>query len=225
MTGHVSSAVVTAPPDVPAPVAGAALAVGGQTVDLAARVLVAGVVPAPRFGRENEVVATAASVAAAGADFVDVSLHPRLLGPVAQAGAAPVAARADSAADARAAARAGATVLALVPDLVADAALVDELRDAGAGVVVVVDDLAELPAARAVAERAAAPLAFDATRLAGAAAIAREATAVADGCRLLRTTDVRRSRRVAAVTAALLAARRTPAGHPSPTQNDQESDS
>jgi dihydropteroate synthase len=45
--------------------------------------------------------------------------------------------------------------------------------------------------------------------------MAREAAAVAQGCRLLRTTDVRRSRRVAEVMAALLRARRpgaSPAG-------------
>jgi hypothetical protein len=65
-----------------------------------------------------------------------------------------------------------------------------------------------VPAGRAQAERWSVPLAFDSTHWSGAAATAREAAAVAAGCRLLRSNDVRRSRRVAEVTGALLAARR-----------------
>jgi dihydropteroate synthase len=42
--------------------------------------------------------------------------------------------------------------------------------------------------------------------------MAREAVAIAEGCRLLRTRDVRRSRRVAEVMAAMLAARRPGSG-------------
>ena len=77
---------------------------------------------------------------------------------------------------------------------------------------VLVDDLDALEAARAQAEPQSLPLAFDSTAWSGAAATARESAAVAGGCRLLRSSDVRRSRRVAEVMAALLAARRRPAG-------------
>jgi hypothetical protein len=181
--------------------------VAGREVDLRTRVLVAGVVPAPRFGREGEVLAAAASVRAAGADLVDVSLPPRLLGPVARSGEGPVAARAAGAAEAAAARRAGADVV-LVPPAVA------EHLDPAAGepgpqsLAVVVDDLADLEDARAVAERRGLVLAVDASRWQGPEAVAREAAAVALGCRLVRTADVRRSRRVAEVMAALLGARR-----------------
>ena len=99
---------MAAPTPLPAPVAGADLVLAGEPVDLRARVLVAGVVRSPRFGREGEVLATAAAVRAAGADLVDVSLPPRLATPVARAGSGPVAMRAGSAPDVEAARRAGA---------------------------------------------------------------------------------------------------------------------
>jgi hypothetical protein len=172
-------------------------------VDLRTRVLVAGVVPPPRFGREGEVLATAASLRAAGADLVDVSLPPRLSGPVARAGDMPVAMRAATAAEVAAARRAGAEVVLVPPEAADDAA------GAHSGTVaVVVDDLAGVSAARTVAGRLGAPLAIDASRWSGPEAIGREAAAVSLGCRLIRTADVRRSRRVAEVMAALLAARR-----------------
>ncbi len=82
------------------PAPGAELVLGGRPVDLRARVLVAGVVPVPRFGREGEVLAAAAGVRAAGADLVDVSLPPRLSGPVARSGDTPVSVRARSAEEA-----------------------------------------------------------------------------------------------------------------------------
>jgi hypothetical protein len=178
------------------------LVLGGQRVDLRTRVLVAGVVPPPRFGREGEVLATAASLRAAGADLVDVSLPPRLSGPVARAGDVPVAMRAGTAAEAAAARRAGAEVVMVPPDAADDAA-----GESGA-VAVVVDDLAGVGAARDVAGRLGAPLAIDASRWSGPEAVGREAAAVSLGCRLIRTADVRRSRRVAEVMGALLAARR-----------------
>ena len=60
----------------------------------------------------------------------------------------------------------------------------------------------------AVAAAAGVATAFDSTRLPAGDALAAESLAVADGCRLLRTADVRRSRRVAEVLGAVLAARR-----------------
>lgn len=196
--------IVSPPPPVPVPRAG--LVVAGREVGLRTRVLVAGVVPAPRFGREGEVLATAAAVRAAGADLVDVSLPPRLLGPVARSGGGPVAARAAGAAEAMAARRAGADVVLVPPGVVG------ELGAAGdpgpTALAVVVDDLDGLAAARAVAEGRGLVLAIDSTRWQGPEAVAREAVAVALGCRLVRTADVRRSRRVAEVMAALLGARR-----------------
>lgn len=205
---HLSSSVVIAPSLRPVPAADVTLTLRGQVVDLAARVLVAGVVPAPRFGRENEVVATAAAVTDSGADLVDVSLPPRMIGPVARAEDAPVVVRAGSADQALAAARAGAD-LVLVP-----AGLVAELSGAQAWVAldtpvaVVTDDVAGIADARTVAEQFRVPLAIDSTGAAAADAIGAESMAIAEGCRLVRTRDVRRSRRVAEVMGALLGARR-----------------
>jgi hypothetical protein len=171
--------------------------------DLRARVLVAGVVPAPRFGREAEVVAGARAVRAAGADLVDVSLPPALLGPVAHAGGVgPVVARVADGPEADAARRAGAGAV-LVPPAAAAAA------SAGGPTVVVVADLADLAAARAAAGPGGLPIALDVSGRHGADAIGREAAAIALGCRVLRSADVRRSRRVAEVMGAILAARRT----------------
>jgi len=195
-------APVAAPTPLPAPVAGTHLVLAGEPVDLRARVLVAGVVPPPRFGREGEVLATAAAVRAAGADLVDVSLPPRLAAPVAQAGTGPVAMLAASAADAEAALRAGADVVFVAPDLAG------ELADRpGGAFAVLVDDLAGLAGARAVADHHGLPLAIDAAAWTGPEAVGREAAAVALGCRLIRTADVRRSRRVAEVMGAIVAAR------------------
>jgi hypothetical protein len=175
----------------------------------AARVLVAGVVPPPRFGREAEVAATAAAVADSGADLIDVSLPPRLAGSVARDGSTATSARATTLDEVISAARLGARVVMVPADLAPAArqALADE-GPSGTTVAVLVDQLADVPTASKAAERAGAPLAFDATGLAGADAIARESAAVVAGCRLLRTADVRRSRRVAEVMSAILAARR-----------------
>lgn len=207
-SGHVSSAVVIAPSLPPVPCVDAGLSLGGGVVDLATRVLVAGVVPAPRFGREGEVVATAAALVASGADLVDVSLPPRMIGPAARAGEVPVVVRVASVEQAAAAGRAGAAAVLVPAGVLARRGRESEPPALGPSRVVVVDDLADLTAARAVAERLRLPLAFDSTGWSSAAAIAREAAAVAEGCRLIRTTDVRRSRRVAEVMAAILGARR-----------------
>ncbi len=196
-----------APSPPPAPSVAVSLQVGGRFVDLATRVLVAGVVPAPRFGREGEVAATAGAVVASGADLADVSLAPRLIAPAARAGRVPVAARVASIDEAAAAVRAGASVVMLSASLVDVSGPVDRTA-LGVAAALLVDDLDELGAARAQAEQLGVPLAFDSTRWSAATAIALESAAVAEGCRLLRTADVRRSRRVAEVMGAILAARR-----------------
>jgi hypothetical protein len=188
------------------------LRLGERVVDLATRALVAGVVPLPRFGREGEVVATAASVVAQGADLADVSLPPRMVGPVTRSGRIFVVARVGSVTDAVAAVRAGAVAVLAPLTMVAGEKRDGDLALTGAALLVVVDNLSELADARAEARRWGAAVAFDSTRLSGAAAIGCEAAAVADGSRLLRTADVRRSRRVAEVMAAILAARRDAGG-------------
>lgn len=171
------------------------LELAGARVDLGTRVLVAGAVPPPRFGREAEVAATATAMRAAGVDLVDVSLPPRLVGPVARGQGAP-------------AAHAGAAVVLVPVGVVGDVLAAAERGGPAVATVAVVDDLREVGAARDAAAAHRVPLAFDATRWAGDEAIARESAAVLEGCRVLRTSDVRRSRRIAAAMTALLEARR-----------------
>jgi hypothetical protein len=204
----VSSALVVVPSRTPPSLGGHVVSLAGTPVDLRSRVLVVGVVPVPRFGRESEVAATAVAVAASGADLVDVSLGPRLVGPARHASPAPVVATVMSLEAAAVAGRAGAA-LALVPSDVVAAASGDDLRAVGVPVVVVVADPAGVAGAVALAARVGTPAAFDSTRLPVADALAAEALAVTDGCRLVRTADVRRARRVAEVLGALLGARRT----------------
>ena len=222
----------------------ASLDLEGVPVELAVRVLVAGVVPEPRFGREAEVAVTAGAVAEAGADMVDVSLAPRLIGPAVRAVPVPVAVRVGSGVAAAAAGRAGAALLLVPVALLPEVA--EALRHAAPSappsahasrsapapasarrspaLVALVDDLPGVGEARAAADRAGVPLAFDSSRVSGAVAIAREAAAVAEGCRILRTADVRRSRRVAEVMTAILAARREPGADLSvtPSRPDDE---
>lgn len=198
--------IAASPP--PVPLVGVTLPLADGEADLSTRALVAAVVPAPRFGRESEAVATAGALADQGAELVDASLPPRLLGAVAAASRVPVAVRAQSADEAAAAARAGARVvlapLALVPAvLVSTRGVSDDVT-----VAVVIDDLADLADARAVADHEQLALAVDATRWTGPEAMGREAAAIGEGCRIVCTNDVRRSRRVAEVMAAILAARR-----------------
>jgi hypothetical protein len=196
-------------PRPPLPRPDAALSLAGERVDLGTRVLVAGVVPSPRFGREAEVAAGAAAMRAAGVDLVDVPLPPRLVGPVARGEGAPVAVRAGTVDEALAAGHAGAAVVLVPAELVADVlAATAAPGGPSPATVAVVDDLGGLGAARDAATAHGVPLAFDATPWAGAEAVARESAAVLEGCRLLRTTDVRRSRRIAAAMTALLEARR-----------------
>jgi hypothetical protein len=179
-----------------------AVLVGGRTVDIRVRALVVAVIPTPRFGRENEVAATVAAAASAGADLADISHGPRLLGPMARGGPIPACARvADLAAGA--AAHAAGAALVLVPPALGPAAVE---RDWPAAVVV--DDVADIAAAREVAAPLGLPLAVDTAGAAEADALAVESVALAEGCRIVRTTDVRRTRRVVEVVAAILEARR-----------------
>lgn len=238
MRVHVSSAIVPVPPPSPVVRIDMSLDLGGGVVDLATRVLVAGVVPEPRFGREAEVAATAAALVAAGTDLVDVSLAPRLVGPAVRAVQVPVVVRAETVEAAAAAGRAGAALIlvpvALLPDV---AVALDGAVSGGAGhaapstststsvsgsapggrvpaLAALVADLPRIADALAAARHADVPLAFDSSRWSGAEAIARETAAAAEGCRILRTADVRRSRRVGEVMSAILAARRDPAATP-----------
>ncbi len=188
----------------PAPIPRVELTVdlGAGPVDLAIRALTAAVVAPPRFGREAELLAAAKAATASGADMVDVSLEPRLAGSVARGGDLPVAARAPTAEAAEAALAAGVAVLLIPGDLA------DRASGEGWPVALAVDELADIAAARDVAGDHGFPLAFDTTRLTAADVIAHEAVAIASGCRVVRTTDVRRTRRVVEVLAALLEARR-----------------
>jgi hypothetical protein len=178
------------------------LTLGGTSFDLRWRALVAAVVPAPRFGREGEVLAGVRTARDAGADLADVSLSPRLIGPAAGAGLVPVVVRARSIPEAAAARRAGAGLVLVPADVVADVAVAD------GPVAVVIDDVGHLERARAVAERHGVALAIDVTARVSAGAMALESAAIAGGCRVVCTADVRRTRRVVETVAALLAARR-----------------
>ncbi|MGH9113364.1 MAG: hypothetical protein ACRDZN_13885 [Acidimicrobiales bacterium] len=186
----------------PAPSVDLVLALGDTTFDLRWRALVAAVVPAPRFGREGEVVAGVRTARDAGADLADVSLSPRLIGPAAGAGLVPVLVRATSVDEAAAARRAGAGLVLVRADIVADVA-------AGSGpVALLVDDVAHLDHARAVAEHHGIALAIDVAGRPPADATAIESAGIARGCRVVCTADVRRTRRVVETLAALLEARR-----------------
>lgn len=191
----------------PIPRVDVALDLGDGPVDLATRALTAAAVAPPRFGREAELLAAAKAATAAGADLVDVSLEPRLVGSVARGGDLPVATRVATVESAEAARAAGAAVLLIAADLTE---LADRAADEGWPTALVVDDVADVEAARGTAESHRFPLAIDTTRLTAADAIAHEAVAISSGCRIVRTTDVRRTRRVVEVLAALLEARREP---------------
>jgi len=214
-SGHLSSADVIASVP-PVPHVAATLTLEGQVVDLSTRVLVAGVVPSPRFGREGEVVATATATVDRGADLVDISLPPRLVGPASRVATVPVTARVASLDDARAAARAGVSVVLVPLALLSDDRADTDMAGTVAVVLPLVDQVADVPEARSQAERRGTAVAFDSSALSSAAAIGCEAAAIAEGCRLLRTGDVRRSRRVAEVMAAILAARRPAAVRAAP---------
>jgi hypothetical protein len=191
---------VSLPP--PAPQVELTLDLGARRVELATRALTAAIVAPPRFARESELRAGAEAAMAAGADLADVSLEPRLVGPVARGAGVPVAARVETADAAEAARAAGAAVLLITAEL-ADRAAAEGWQAA-----LIVDDVADVGAARPVADRHGLPLAIDTSRVPAAEALADEAVAISSGCRIVRTSDVRRTRRVVEVMAALLEARR-----------------
>ena len=180
------------------------LQLGESTFDLRWRALVAATVPAPRFGRESEVLATVRAAAHAGADLAVASLSPQLVGPAARGGGVPVAVRVSSREAAEAALRAGAA-LVLVPVGLAAAA-----AEAGWTAALLVEDLDAIDGARSLAADGHMSLAVDTSGLPPTEALAVESAAIPSGCRLVCTTDVRRTRRVVETVAALLAARRDP---------------
>jgi hypothetical protein len=190
----------SAPP--PVPRVELTLQLGDSTFDLRWRALVAGVVPAPRFGRESEVLATVRAAGQAGADLAVASLPPRLIGPAARAGGVPMAVKVSSLDEARVALGAGAALVLVPVDLAAAAA------EAGWTAAMLVDDLGAIDRARSLAEDHPMPLAVDSSGLPPTEALAVESAAIPSGCRLVCTTDVRRTRRVVEAVAALLAARR-----------------
>jgi hypothetical protein len=191
--------IASAPP--PVPRVELALTLGVRTFDLRWRALVGAVVAAPRFGRESEVLATVRAAGQAGADIAVTSLPPRLVGPAARAGGVPIAARVSSIEAVEAAAEAGAAMV-LVP-----ADLVGAVADAGATTALLVDNVGDIDRARTVVGDRPVPLAIDTSAIATREeALAIESVAVPWGCRLLCTTDVRRTRRVVETVAALLAA-------------------
>lgn len=193
----------------PLPQVELALTLGDRRFDLRWRALVGAVVPVPRFGSEAEVLATVRAAGQAGADVAVTSLPPRLVGPATRAGDVPIAARASSLEAANAAIDAGAA-LVLVP-----ADIVGAVADAGAPLALLVDDLGDVERARAVVGDRPVPLAIDTSAMSTREeALAIESVAVPMGCRLLCTSDIRRTRRVVETVAALLAAQRGPAGRP-----------
>ena len=176
-------------PSVPRVVA--TLALGDDVVDLSTRALVAGVVPSPRFGREGEVVATATAITDRGADLVDISLPPRLVGAASRVAILPVVARGGSLVGARAAARAGVSVVLVPVALVAAACDDAELAAAGAVALPVVDDVADVPRARSQAEHCGTAAAFDSSAL-SARGDGCEAAASRTGAGCCAHSDVRR---------------------------------
>jgi hypothetical protein len=193
--------IASAPP--PLPRVELALALGDRTFDLRWRALVGAVIAAPRFGRESEVLATVRAAGQAGADIAVTSLPPRLVGPATRAGGVPIAARVSSLEAVEAASEAGVALM-LVP-----ADQVGAVADTGATVALLVDDVGGIDRARALVGDRPVPLAIDTSAVATRdEALAIESVAVPWGCRLLCTTDVRRTRRIVETVAALLAAQR-----------------
>ena len=196
---------MTVSPAPPVPDVSLHLRWGDRTVDLATRAIVVGVVPSPRFGREAEVVAGVRALVAAGADVVEVPAEPRLLGPAAQAGGdQPVAAQVTTAEAAAAAWSAGARLL-LVP--------VEHLSAVEAGRPEGVDwQFAALvttaEAGRDQVRDGGGLVAIDTAALDRVDGVSEESLALAVGVRVVRTTDIRRTRRVVEVMAHLLEARR-----------------
>jgi hypothetical protein len=180
------------------------LSFGAGPIDLATRALVVAVVPPPRWGREAEVLAGVRQAADAGADVVEVPAEPRLLGPAASAGIVPVAARVTAADAARAAWAAGARLL-LVPAPQAPPVVDDPAASDWQLATLVTDARGGRAAVAAHPDR---PVALDVTGLPPVDAVAEASLAIAVGVRVIRTGDLRRTRRVVEVMAHLLEARR-----------------
>jgi hypothetical protein len=180
------------------------LSFGAGPIDLTTRALVVAVVATPRWGREAEVLAGVRQAAEAGADVVEAPAEPGLLGPAAGAGIVPVAARVMTAEGARAAWSAGARLL-LVPASQAP----EVADDPAAGDWQLATLVADARGGRdAVAAHPGRPVALDVTGRPPVDAVAEASLALAVGVRLLRTGDLRRTRRVVEVMAHLLEARR-----------------
>jgi hypothetical protein len=192
------------------------LPLGDRIADLSSRALIVAVAPEPRFAREAEVIAWVRQARDAGADVVEVPADPRLLGPAAGEGGGAVTAQASTRAACDAVLAAGAAFV-LVPSGAVDAVLAVD-PDAAPGTppeplrreVVLVDDVRS---GRAALDREPdRPVALDVSRLTGVDAVSEESLGLAVGLRLVRTTDLRRTRRVVEVMAHLLEARRTRGG-------------
>jgi hypothetical protein len=187
----------------PVAAVGTTLTLQGRDVDLATRALVVAVVPPPRWARESEVVAGVRAAAAGMVDVVEVPPEPRLLGPAARVAEVPVAARVTTPEAAAAAASAGAAVV-LVPAEHVEVVAADDRAEAWQVVTLV----GEARAARdAVREDPRRVVALDVTGRSGADAVSEESLALAVGARMIRSGDVRRTRRVVEVMARLLEAR------------------
>ncbi|HEY8547465.1 MAG TPA: hypothetical protein VIL36_20525 [Acidimicrobiales bacterium] len=180
---------------------------GDRTVDLATRAVVVGVVPTPRFGREAEVVAGVRALAGAGADVVEVPAEPRLLGPaVGAVDGLPVAAQVTTAEAASAAWSAGARLLLVPADQVAGVVAGRPERGGADWQIAALVTTAE--AGRDQVLDGAGLVAIDTTALDRVDGVSEESLALAVGVRVVRTSDIRRTRRVVEVMAHLLEARR-----------------
>lgn len=202
---------VQTPPAVP--LVDAALTIGDRVVDLATRSLTVAVIPSPVWARESEVVAAVRAAADAGADAAEAPPEPRLLGPAAAAGLLPIAAHVSTVAAAGTATRAGASVLLAPAD--SEIAVPGAIGDAPVAPVVrlcrsaqAVQEVRTQLASGLSGPGDEAVVGLDALHLSGIDIVAEASLALSVGARLVRTRDVRRSRRVVEVMAALLEARR-----------------
>ena len=188
----------------PVPHVSLSLTLGSRTLDLSTRAAVVAVVPLPRFGREAEVLAGVRSAALAGADAVEVPAEVRLLGPAAASGELPIAAQVATPDAARAARAAGAQLL-LVPAEHLDEVVAGQGADDDWQLAVQVTTAQE---GRDRVRDGDLPVVLDTAALARVDAVSEESLALSVGVRVVRTTDIRRTRRVVEVMAHLLEARR-----------------
>lgn len=196
------------------------LTLGDNVVDLATRALVMAVVPMPTWGREAEVLAGVRGAADSRTDLVEVPAEPRLLGPAAAAVGIPVAAQVSSAAQAAAAREAGAEALLVPAEHLADVVRCHVHAQGGQAqgddrvqqptdcpLAVLVARARDVPDMRGNQTATGLPIALDTVGLTGVDLVAETSLALTVGARIVRTTDVRRARRIVEVMAALLEAR------------------